>query len=144
MKLKFYYAIPLIVACLAGCSKDPVVATPQLSVPVGSFTGRFVRYHLTVATSKVDTVYANLLLSIDASGNYAVSGDTAKYHAGSLGTVALGANDDLVFTDKTLPPTGTPAKTHLSGTYNFTYNSGIFEMSRLGDTISTQYQFIHN
>jgi hypothetical protein len=146
MKRNLTYSIVLLLVCLTvACSKKPDVVNYQLTVPVGAFTGKFARFHLTHATGKVDTIYANsLLLNLDVSGNFAVTGDTS-IHAGSFGKYGLGVGDDLIFTDKTLPPTGTPAKLHLNGDYQYTYNSGILEMVRnVSDSLSYQYVFIHN
>jgi len=144
MKYKLIYLFPLLIAFTAGCSKKAAVVNYQLPVPVGNFTGQFTRYHLTVATGKIDTLYANILLNLDASGSFAVTGDTTV-HAGSFGKYSLGVNDDLSFTDKTLPVTGTPAKPHLNGNYMFTYNSGILLMQKdVGDSLSYQYNFTKN
>jgi hypothetical protein len=144
MKHKLLYLFPLLIACTAGCSKKPAVVDYQLTVPTGNFTGLFTRYHLTVATGKIDTLYANILLNLDASGNFAVTGDTS-IHAGSFGKYSLGTGDDLLFTDKTLPATGTPVKPHLSGDYLFTYGSGILNLQKdVGDSLSYQYSFTKN
>jgi hypothetical protein len=134
----------MLLVCLAGCAKKPATVNYQQTLPVGTFTGVFIRLHLTHATGKIDTVNANLLLALDASGNFAVTGDTSL-HAASMGKYGFGVNDDLIFTDKTLPTTGTPTKSHLSGDYQFTYNSGLLEMLKLvGDSLSYQYQFTKN
>jgi hypothetical protein len=129
---------------MAACTKKTEVVNNQLTLPVGNFTGTFTRLHLTHATGKIDTLNANILLNLSASGSYAVTGDTT-IHAGSFGTYGFGYADDLVFTDKTLPPTGTPAKPHLSGDYQYSYNSGLLEMIKnVGDSLSYQYNFTKN
>ncbi|HEY4328042.1 MAG TPA: hypothetical protein VGN20_28920 [Mucilaginibacter sp.] len=146
MKRNLVYLLSLLTltAVVAGCAKKPATINYQQTLPVGNFTGKFVRLHLTHATGKIDTVNANLLLSLDASGNFVVTGDTSL-HAGSMGKYGFGVTDDLIFTDKTLSATGTPTKSHLSGDYQFTYNSGLLEMLKLvSDSLSYQYQFTKN
>jgi hypothetical protein len=147
MKRNLTYSIVLLlmICIAAACTKKTDVVNYQLTVPTGSFTGKFIRLHLTHATNKVDTINANsLLLNLDASGNFTVTGDTSV-HAGSFGKYGLGVGSDLVFTDKTFPTTGTPAKQHLNGDYLYTYNSGILEMLRnVSDSLSYQYIFTKN
>jgi hypothetical protein len=145
MKYKLLYLLPLLIACMTACKKTPVVKTPPLAVPVGNFTGQYTRLHLTVATGVIDTSYAQILLSIDSMGNYAVTGDTSTLQAGSYGKCTLGYADDLLFTDKTLPAKGTPVKDHLSGTYQYTYGFGILTLQKaVSDSLLYEYNFTKN
>jgi hypothetical protein len=145
MKHKLLYLLPLLIACITACKKTTVVKTPPLSVPVGNFTGLYTRLHLTVKTGVVDTSYAQILLSIDSLGNYAVTGDTSTLQAGSYGKCTLGYADNLSFIDKTLPAKGTPVKDHLSGDYFYTYSFGILLMQKtVGDSLFYQYNFTKN
>jgi hypothetical protein len=145
MKRNLVYLLPLLITCFAGCSKDPKTVNYQITPPVGNFSGTFQRWHLSHATGKTDTVTANLYLHLDAAGTFTVTGDTATVHAGSFGTYGLGVGDDLVFKDKTLPPTGTPAKVHLSGSYVNSYSSGNLVLQKtIGDSLFYQYNLNMN
>ena len=141
MKRPLIYFVPLLMVCLAGCLSKPaaVIPTPH---PKGSFSGKFWRFHFTKATSKIDTLIANITLVLDSAGNYSVGGDTTSVHAGSFGKWGLGVGDDLVFTDKTLPATGTPTKQHLDGDYLYSYDGSTLQLLKgIGDTLSYQYSF---
>lgn len=141
MKRTLIYLLPLLMAFATGClSKPDKVVIPPSRVPEGTFTGKFRRLHLTVKTHLIDTLNANLTITFDASGNYAVSGDTS-IHAGCKGLCILGVGDDLVFTDKN-PSTTTQAKQHLNGDYLYTYDGSNLQLLRgVGDTLSYQYNF---
>jgi hypothetical protein len=142
MKRNFTYLLPILLACFAGClSKPAPVVIPPVTVPTGSYTGVFKYYHINTKTGVVDSLIAHLNLKFDASGNYSVSGDTTK-HAGSLGKCVLGPTDDLIFTDKTFPATGTPGKMHLDGDYLDSYNGTDLQLLKgVGDSISYRYNF---
>jgi hypothetical protein len=127
---------------MASCLSKVKTAVNPIILPKGTFVGQFAKLHRNITTGKSDTAYANLTLKMDSLGNYAISGDTATVHAGSFGKFGLGVGNDMLFTDKTLPPTGTPAKTHLNGDYLYQYSNGVLEFVKgEGDTISYQYYF---
>lgn len=126
--------------CLAGCTKTtpPVnVITPSFK---GNYSGTFVRVHENLTTFKLDTLSATITVKLDSLGAYTVGGDTTTVHAGSFGTYALGYNDDIVFVDKTLPKTGTPVKSHLSGDYLYSYDGTTLQLQKvIGDSIKYSY-----
>jgi hypothetical protein len=137
-KFHLLYLLPLLMA--AGCGKEKVVATPQIELPAGIFNGPFAKIHRNLTSGKSDTVVATIKLTTDASGNFAVTGDTSAVHAGSKGKFTLGYGQDLVFTDKTFSSTGTSTKAHLNGDYIFSFDGSSFQLVRgVGDTISYQY-----
>jgi hypothetical protein len=143
MKRNLIYLLPLFILCMASCLSKPdkVAPTPALS---GTFSGQFQRVHTSVSKGENDTLIANISLTL-TNGVFSVAGDTSTVHAGSKGTYTLGVGDDYIFTDTTLPATGTPAKTHLSGDYKFQYNGTILGLDKnVGDTISYQYYLTKN
>jgi hypothetical protein len=143
MKRNFIYLLPLLMIFFAGClSKPAAVVIPPVTVPVGSFTGVFKYYHITTKTGVTDSLTADITVTFDAQGNFTVGGDTTTVHAGSFGKCILGSADDLIFTDKTLPATGTPAKKHLDGDYLDSYNGTTLQMLKgVGDSLSYRYVF---
>jgi len=139
MKRTLLYLTPLLVAYLAGCTKKTPVTNYQSPSFAGTYSAAFVRLHTNQTTGKSDTVTANLTLTMDAAGNFTVTGDTTQ-HAGSYGTYSLGYTDDLIFTDKTLPATGTPTKSHLSGDYLYTNATNALGLKKVvGDSILYTY-----
>jgi hypothetical protein len=133
MKHKIIYLSLLISAIAAGCQKQiPVAPDPQ-----GTFTGQFTRIRLN-SNGKLDTTYANLQLTVQAATGYSVSGDTSTIHAGSYGTYQFSPN--LVgFLDKTYPTTGKPAKIHLSGTYQYSFDGINFIIVGTTDSLGLIY-----
>jgi hypothetical protein len=137
-KLNLLYLLPLLIAM--GCGKEKIASTPQIQLPAGIFNGPFAKIHRNLTSGKSDTVVATIKLTTDASGNFAVTGDTSTVHAGSKGKFSLGYGQDLVFDDKTFSATSTSTKTHLNGDYIYSYDGSSFQMVRgVGDTISYQY-----
>lgn len=141
MKRTLLYLTPLLVIWLAACTKS----VPVTNIPAPTFSGtygtQFIRLHQNMTSGKIDTTLATISITMDKSGAFSVAGDTSTVHAGSHGTYSLGVSDDLVFTDKTLPPTGTPVKYHLNGDYNYvvTGTSTISFQKNVGDSIIYRY-----
>jgi hypothetical protein len=129
----------LAVALLGtGCLKSSTTSTP-IPQPSGTFTGKFRALHKKHNAVGYDTTIANIQLVFSGS-NYTVTGDTATIHAGSNGTFQV---DGVFagFNDKTYPTTGTPAKYHLSGVYQYYYDGNVFQALRNSiDTLSLQYE----
>src|ERR1700761_2160859 len=117
MKNKLYL-LPALLLFAASCSKSPAAINYQLTLPKGNYTGTFYRFHQNQTTLKADTTSASIMLTLNGT-NFTVTGDTSKLHAGSFGTYALGTGSFLTFKDKTEPTSGTPAKVHLNGNYNY-------------------------
>ncbi len=147
MTRKLYYLLPLllIVVIAAGCAKSTDdTNTTTVILPVGNFSGQFTRIHLNSATKKLDTIHANLTIAMAAATGYAVSGDTT-YHAASYGGYVVdGVN--IAFADQTLLQKGastiTPTKTHLNGTYSYTYNAPNLQIYFSSDTVIYSYVLV--
>ena len=139
MKINLLFLIAPIVVLTCGCFGSKNTA-PAPSIPGGTFSGQFRLVHTSSKTGLQDTLSANIQLSMDLSTGYKVTGDTATVHAGSYGAYNVGASY-ITFQDKTFPKTGTPAKTHLNGSYLYSYDGVAFKMmaNSLQDTISLQY-----
>jgi len=138
MKLKPIYLLPVVLLASA-CLKDPKTSDVTPNFPLGTFVGKFTRIHTNPATSKKDTAYATLQLAMSQSTGFAVVGDTATVHAGSKGDF-LGTVTEVGFNDVTLLSPVSKNKTHLHGTYSYTFNGTIFQMKGMsGDTLSYLY-----
>jgi len=126
---------------ISGCVKTTDPTPPVL--PTGNFTGTFSRYHLNIATGKIDTITANLTLNLSAATGYVIGGDTSKHAASHGGYVVDGTN--VAFSDQTLPPSTvinapTPTKTHLNGVYQYSYSAGVsLKIQQVGDTLIYLY-----
>jgi hypothetical protein len=130
--------ILLAIALLgSGCLKSSTTSTP-IPQPSGTFVGTFRALHKKTSNVGYDTTKATIQLVF--SGNtYTVTGDTVTLHAGSFGTYQV---DGVFagFNDKTYPTTGTPAKYHLNGVYQYYYDGNVFQALRNSlDTLSLQY-----
>ncbi len=137
MKNKLFCLL-VLVAAASGCKKDvkPVV------LPEGNFTGTFRRIHLSSTTGKKDTLTADLTLLLGASTGFAVAGDTTK-HAGSRGSYVV--DGSLInFYDSTFPTSGTPAKVHLAGIYQYAYDGKNLVITVANDTLNYYYSFKAN
>jgi len=121
-----------------GCKKLTYV--PPLAQPVGTFSGKFAYLHRNNDNLAYDTLQANVTLKLTSTdAPFKVTGDTSTVHAGSFGTYAINSSI-LVFTDKTMPPVGTPAKKHLSGTYLYSYDGSNLKMlAYSSDTLRYEY-----
>jgi hypothetical protein len=138
MKRLFTYLFPVIaVALTTGCFNtkggDPA---PEVA---GTFTGQFRRVHRAAGQTAIDTVKANLKITITPGVGYEVLGDTATVHAGSKGHYGINNASGIAFVDNT-NLNAIPAKTHLNGEYAYFYDGSTFQMVRnSGDTLSLQY-----
>ena len=139
MKSNLLYPLLVIVVFASGCFGNKNSA-PAPAIPSGNFTGQFRRVHTSPRNGAMDTLKANLMLSLNVTTGFAVTGDTATVHAGSHGSYAIGSSY-IEFSDVTFPPTGTPTKIHLSGVYQYYYDGTVFQMvaNSYLDTISYQY-----
>jgi hypothetical protein len=137
MKHKLLYLLLPLIAFGTACTKS-VPVTP-VQIPAGTFIGQFrLLYRKTGATVIDTTQLATLTINLnDLTKAYSVTGDTSV-HAGSFGTYTI-APPYILFTDKTYPTTGTPTKTHLSGTYEYYYDGTTFQMLNGNDTLNYQY-----
>jgi hypothetical protein len=138
MKLKLNYLFPLLMLLiiLVGCVKNNV---PPVVLPTGTFTGTFTRIHLNPVNNKLDTIKANLTLTLSAATGFAVTGDTTR-HAGSHGSYAVDGQN-IAFSDATLPANSTtiPAKIHLNGLYGYNYSSPSLQIGFSSDTLAVLY-----
>jgi hypothetical protein len=146
MKNQYLIKFPiliLLINLLVSCSlKNDVIAPPN--TPSGTFTGQFTYLHLHSATGKIDTLKANLQLTMDTKTGFKISGDTTTLHAGSYGSFIFGSGyTQIQFIDVTFPSTGKPTKIHLSGIYNYSYDGSSFKFLANGllDTTSYRYNF---
>jgi hypothetical protein len=145
MKNKLLYLLPLSLALFASCG--PGVSNPApVNVPEGTFTGSFALLHTNTKTGLNDTSHqvTGIILSMQAATGFKITGDTTTYQAGSYGGFLVNEPTlQVVFYDKTFPATGTPAKIHLDGTYNYTYDGTNLEMGAWGaqDTLEYLYKF---
>jgi len=145
MRPKIFYLLPLL-SCLIlmeiGCvSNTPIIAQPN-NTPEGTFTGKFQFSHLHSKTGVVDTLSANLILTMELKTGFAVTGDTSTLHAGSYGSYAVNSSyTEIQFNDKTFPASGVPVKDHLNGIYNYVYDGTNLQISAYGafDTLAYIY-----
>lgn len=144
MKIKILHLLMIAIVltvCISGCLKP--ANTPAPVIPTGNFVGTFTRLHLNINNNKVDTITAQLTLTMSASTGYVIGGDTT-HHAASHGSYAVdGVN--IAFSDLTLPSTingtiATPVKTHLNGVYQYVYVAGSsLQIQAVGDTLAYYY-----
>jgi hypothetical protein len=129
----------LITGCVKNTPPSPVI------LPAGTFSGTFTRLHLNLTTNKVDTIKANLTLTMSATTGFVVSGDTTHHAASHGGYVVDGVN--IAFSDQTLPTTPTatpPVKTHLNGLYQYIYSGSTFQITAASDTLAYLYDLKAN
>ncbi len=141
MKLKLFCASLLLLAFAAGCSKQYTPPQPSSSLQ-GTFIGQFMFLHQPANSATVDTVKANIQLDMQANSTFQVTGDTSTVHAGSHGTFVPGANGSIQFFDDTYPPSGTPAKFHLSGVYQYTYDGLYLRLTGYGPLDTVAYKYV--
>lgn len=137
MKNKFTYLLLLCTVLAAGCIKKPNII--QVGQPLGVFSGKFTGLRRNV--SKYDTTRANLQLVLSTNIGYSVQGDTSTVHAGSYGSFGYDGST-FTFYDKTYPATGVPAKTHLAGTYYYSWDGTNMQIwGASGDSLIYDYKF---
>jgi hypothetical protein len=138
MKMKQTILLLAVALLGTGCLKSSTTSTP-IPQPSGTFTGQFRALHRKFDQVKFDTTKAAIQIVFSGS-NFTVTGDTIAAHAGSNGTFQV---DGVFagFTDKTYPTTGTPAKYHLHGVYQYYYDGVVFQALRgtQGDTLRLEY-----
>jgi hypothetical protein len=139
---KVLYLLPLLVAF--GCGKsDTPGPNNTYNGPLGTFAGAFTYLHKHSNTGVVDTLRANITLSLQLTTGFKVTGDTLTVHAGSYGTAVVDWVDNVIdFADQTYPVSGAPAKSHLNGSYAYAYDGTILQMvaGRItSDTVVYQY-----
>ena len=143
MKLRILYLLPFFSVCflmMNGCSGTKTSA-PTPNIPSGTFSGPFYLYHLHEKTGLIDTMTANVNLTINKTG-FAVTGDTATLHAGSYGGYIVNSTFTAIdFVDKTYPTTGTPTKVHLNGVYEYTFNGTSLQMEATSPFDTLQYYY---
>lgn len=143
MKNKLAYLLFLLPVLIAGCSKPAPIA-PVFNAPLGAFTGQFVRLYKNTWRGGYDTLKANLQLDLSTNIGYTVKGDTTTIHAGSYGSFVVGTAN-ITFFDQTSFGAG-PTKTHLSGTYQYSYDGLNLlitgkAISASGDSLFYNYKF---
>jgi hypothetical protein len=140
MRRRFTYLLPLltvVVAFLAGCS--PSKPNDPVPNPNGTFAGEFRRLHRSPGASKIDTLKANISVTLNSDFTYKVTGDTSTVHAGSMGNWNISANS-IKFLDNTYSPTSTIKKARLFGEYDYAYDGSSLKMAVSSvDTLSLQY-----
>ncbi len=139
MKPFLFSVLAFATLLTTGCMSDKNSA-PGPVIPSGTFTGQFRRVHTSAKTGVRDTAKANIQLVLDIKTGFTVTGDTSTVIAGSHGGYAVDLNY-ILFNDVTYPASGTPAKTHLSGAYQYYYDGTVFQMVNNSylDTLSMQY-----
>lgn len=138
MKHRLLYLLLLLTALGFGCKQLNYDPPPPL--PDGTFSGKFGYLHRHTDNLPFDTLEANVTLKLTSTdGTFKVTGDTSTVHSGSFGTYAINSSI-LIFSDKTMPPVGTPAKKHLSGTYLYAYDGSNLKMlAYSSDTLRYEY-----
>jgi hypothetical protein len=140
MKKLLPYVSLLTVMIMYGCVHSVSNPAPTLQ-PEGTFSGHFEVIHQRLAT--IDSASANITLDIEASTGFKVSGDTTTVHEGSYGGFEVfPQNYTIYFQDHdTYAPTGVPAKVHLNGLYNYSYDGSLLEIGFIapGDTLILKY-----
>lgn len=137
MKNNLYLLFAALLIAAAGCKKD---TQETVALPEGKFAGVFTRLHYTVKTGKVDTVRANIVLTLSTATGYTVTGDTATVHAGSHGSYVVDGYH-IQFVDQTLAPNTPlyPGKTHLAGILNYAYSTSQLNIAADNDTLFVSY-----
>ncbi len=143
MKSKVYNSILIIALVLiSGCAGKSTIAPTTNNAPIGTFTGQFTYLHVSSQTHKKDSLKANIVLNLNQSTGFSVTGDTTIVHAGSHGGYVINNTfTNIYFLDETYPKTGTPSKTHLNGVYNYIYDGTNLQLAAYGalDTLSLIY-----
>ena len=135
MRNKFTYLLPLLLIFIVACTKNNV--TPTL-LPSGTFSGTFLRLHLN-KNNTIDSAKVSTVLVMETATGYAVTSDTSTFQAGSKGNYIFGTNNFVEFLDVTYPATGIPAKTHLFGIYQYSFDGTNLLMAASTDSLGYQY-----
>jgi hypothetical protein len=114
---------------------------PVSAAPVGTFAGHFEVIHNRAAG--IDSASANITLDMEAATGFKVTGDTSTVHEASYGGfIVYQANSTIYFQDHdTYQPAGAPAKVHLNGLYNYSYNGTTLQIGYTAyqDTLVLKY-----
>jgi hypothetical protein len=141
MKRILLYLLSLMLAFISGCGPKSEAPIP-VGGPEGTFAGQFQLLHLHSKTGVIDTLTANIILQMEQSTGFKVTGDTSTVHAGSYGSFIVSVPySNVDFIDKTYPTTGTPAKIHLNGVYSYNYDGTNLQLVAYSafDTLSYYY-----
>jgi len=144
--MKFFYFLSLafcLIVFSVGCSLNKSTAPTPL-LPSGTFTGQFTYYHIHSNTGIIDTLKSNLVLNLDPTTGYKITGDTSTLHAGSYGSYVFSSDySQIEFLDKTFVANTVPLKIHLSGVYQYHYDGASLNMVGYSplDTASYVYSF---
>jgi len=147
MKKLSFLAIPVALFFLASCVKN-TTPTP-VTIPTGTFSGQLVLIHMSSKTGKLDTVKANVVLTMSTATGYAVLSDTTTVQAGSNGAFIMDSQY-IQFQDKTAAAAtaqfvGTSTKVHLNGTYTYAYDGTNFNFyAASSDTLGFNYALKKN
>ncbi|TFF35387.1 hypothetical protein [Mucilaginibacter psychrotolerans] len=140
MKRRFTYLLPLltiVIALLGSCA--PNKPSDPVPNPNGTFAGEFRRLHRSTGASKIDTLKANISVTLNSDFTYKVTGDTSTVHAGSIGLWNISANS-IKFQDNTYSATSTIRKVRLFGEYDYAYDGTSLKIAvNSVDTLSLQY-----
>jgi hypothetical protein len=140
MKNSLLYVLSLLLVFASGCVSNNVV--PSTGTIEGAYAGQFLRIHTHPATGAMDTVKANIDLSMETATGFKVTGDTSTVHAGSYGSyLVIPTASEVEFFDKTFPLTGFPLKTHLSGTYGYTFDGITLQITGFGAQDTLEYYY---
>ncbi len=140
MKKNLFGLFITLLVIASGCKKTE--ETP-LIVPQGKFSGKFTRLHLDKRTNKIDTLKADMVITLSTTTGYAVLSDTTVVHAGSKGLYGVDRSF-IEFSDNTIPagPLSIIGKTHLAGVYQYNYNGNNLQIGRSNDTLSYYYNLL--
>jgi hypothetical protein len=143
MKIKIYALalIAMMVAVTSSCLKNNSSVTTSVTIPIGTFSGKFAYLHRKTDNVAFDTLLANIVLTTSATGTtYAVTGDTTTLHAGSMGSFQINSTY-MDFVDSTVPKSGIVTKKHLNGLYLYAFDGTTLKLlMNQSDTASYQYQ----
>jgi hypothetical protein len=137
MKKNLLGLLVILLITVAGCVKKE--ETP-VEIPQGTFAGSFTRLHYSVATNKMDTLKANLVIKFSTTTGYAVLSDTSVVHAGSKGGYSVDPYY-IEFGNTTIPagPVPTTGKVHLAGIYEYVYTANSLKFAKSNDTLGYYY-----
>ena len=138
-RLLYFCLLPLLFAF--GCSVNKSTNPAPVIAPEGTFAGHFevIHYKLPV----IDSASANITLDMEQATGFKVTGDTSAVHEGSYGGYIVNtASNTVYFQDHdTYQPAGVPAKVHLNGVYDYSYDGTTLEIGYIapGDTLVLKY-----